>query len=359
MASVFGIDLIKSTTGLFRNARLRKKGSPWDGEQTGYARFAKQRPCDDVGRLVEDEIIPRLLMVHQDDPRMSHFPADMPVTMSSDALAGPGTDRDNEGFRDTSGTQSNDNVQELETPFASTSIPAASIPAAHRPVFDEAAIREFASQVLIHEVDALSEVVNGYLDQDVAPEVLFIQLIAPAARELGEKWNRDECDFVDVTMGLWRLQSLLRTIAVWAPPAPGWNLRTNKALFTTMPGDQHSLGTLIISECFQRAGWNVETLIEPEQSDVLQALSATSYDLVGLTVTTDFSIAAVPKLLTAMRSVSCNPNLAIMIGGPALGYDPVRARELGADGTAPDAEAALKMADELVFAGVERTALSF
>lgn len=353
MASVFGIDLIKSTTGLFRNARSRKRGSPWDGEQTGYARFAKHRASDDVGRLVEDEIIPRLLMVHQDDPRMSHFPADMPATMTPGAPSGERADPDDNGFRDTSGTQSNDNVQELDTPFSPPPVRTAQ-PA----VFDDTAIREFASQVLIHEVDVLSETVNGYLDQDIAPEVLFIQLIAPAARELGEKWTRDECDFVDVTMGLWRLQSLLRTIALWAPPSPGWNLRTNKALFTAMPDDQHSLGTLIVSECFQRAGWDVETLIEPQQSDILQALSTTSFDLVGLTVTTDFYIAAVPKLLTAMRSVSCNSNLAIMIGGPALGYDPVRARELGADGTAPDAEAALKMADELVFAGVERTALS-
>jgi methanogenic corrinoid protein MtbC1 len=354
MASVFGIDLIKSTTGLFRNARSRKRGSPWDGEQTGYARYAKHRACDDVGRLVEDEIIPRLLMVHQDDPRMSHFPADTPETMSPGAMSDHGFGLDDNGFRDTSGTQSNDNIQELDTPYALPSARSAPQPA----MFDEATIRDFASQVLVHEVEALSEIVNGYLDQNVAPEVLFIQLIAPTARELGEKWSRDECDFVDVTMGLWRLQSLLRTIAVWAPPSPGWNLRTNKALFTTMPKDQHSLGALIVSECFQRAGWDVETLIEPEQSDILQALSATSYDLVGLTVTTDFSIAAVPKLLTAMRSVSCNPNMAIMIGGPALGYDPGRARELGADGTAPDAEAALKMADELVYAGVERTAHS-
>lgn len=80
MASVFGIDLIRSTTELFRNARLRKKTSPWDGEQTGQTRFVRAAPNDDVGRLVEDEIIPRLLMVHQDDPRMAQFPADSPRT---------------------------------------------------------------------------------------------------------------------------------------------------------------------------------------------------------------------------------------------------------------------------------------
>ena len=226
------------------------------------------------------------------------------------------------------------------------------------PLFDEAAIRAFADEVLAHEVNTLADIIIGHLDREVAPETLFIQLIAPTARELGEKWNRDECDFVDVTMGLWRLQLLLRTIAVWAPPPDGWALKTHRALFTTMPRDQHSLGTLMIGECFQRAGWDVETLIEPEQSEILLALGSSSFDVVGLTVTTDFYIAQVPKLLTAMRSVSCNPKLAIMIGGPAIGYDPELARKLGADGTAADAAAALALADELVSAGVERTALS-
>lgn len=351
MASVFGIDLIKSTTGLFRNARLRKKASPWDGEQTGYGRPAQHRASDDVGRLVEDEIIPRLLMVHQDSPRMSHFPADMPMTLNPEAASGHGVGPDNNGFRETSGSQSNDNLPAQRL--------APATPEAMARMFDAAAIKVFAAQVLVLEVDALADMMTGYLDQNVAPETLFIELFAPAARELGEKWTRDECDFVDVTMGLWRLQSLLRTVATWSPPAPGWNLRTNKALFTAMPQDQHSLGALIISECFQRAGWDVETLIEPTQSDILKALSSTAFDVVGLTVTTDFYIAAVPKLLTAMRSVSCNPHVAIMIGGPALGYDPVRARELGADGTAPDAQSALKMADDLVSAGIERTALTF
>ena len=350
MASVFGIDLIKSTTGLFRNARLRRKASPWDGEQTGQGRFSRQSASDDVGRLVEDEIIPRLLMVHQDDPRMTQFPADSPAHMVTPAMH---AQVGGEGFRDASGTQSNDNSGSRnggEGGGGRFSTMA--------PRFDEVAIRDFASQVLANEVNTLADIIIAHLDQQVAPETLFIQLIAPTARELGEMWTRDECDFVDVTMGLWRLQLLLRTIAIWAPPSPGWNLKSQRALFTTMPRDQHSLGTLMIGECFQRAGWDVETLIEPEQSDILLALGSSSFDVVGLTVTTDFYIGEVPKLLTAMRSVSTNPKLKIMIGGPALGYDPELARKLGADGTAADASAALALADEMVSAGVERAALS-
>lgn len=359
MASVFGIDLIKSTSGLFKNARSRKKSSPWGGAENGYAGLANYERNDDVGRLVEDEIIPRLLMVHQDDPRMTQFPSDQTTLLTADE-SDAATSASQNAFRATSGTQSNDNALGADgRHYRANPFKPGARAKTHGPMFDEAAIAAFTIQVLANEADVLAEMVGKYLDQGVAPETIFIDLIAPTARRLGDNWTNDESDFVDVTMGLWRLQQVLRTVAAWAPPAPGWSANGKSALFTPMPGDQHSLGTLIISECFQRGGWDVETLIEPQQSDSFEAISTTSFDVIGLTVTTDVYIDALPKLLTAMRSVSCNPNMAIMIGGPALGYDPELARKLGADGTAADASAALQLADELVLAGLERSALSF
>ena len=45
----------------------------------------------------------------------------------------------------------------------------------------------------------------------------MVDLLAPAARLLGEYWEDDRCDFVDVTMGLWRLQEVVHEIAARAP----------------------------------------------------------------------------------------------------------------------------------------------
>ena len=40
-------------------------------------------------------------------------------------------------------------------------------------------------------------------------ETLYVELLEPTARHLGEMWDRDECDFIDVTLGVGRLQKLL------------------------------------------------------------------------------------------------------------------------------------------------------
>jgi hypothetical protein len=43
---------------------------------------------------------------------------------------------------------------------------------------------------------------------------VFIDLLAPSARRLGQHWEDDDCDFVDVTMGLWRLQEVMREVTM-------------------------------------------------------------------------------------------------------------------------------------------------
>ncbi|WP_373488270.1 B12-binding domain-containing protein [Blastomonas sp.] len=337
MASVFGIDLIRSTTGLFRNGRNRKKTTAWGGGTTGRSRVSSIERNDDVSRLVQDEIIPRLLKVRRDDLSVADF--------GESRLAEKSTLR---GDLD-HGVQSNDNEMAgtSGTPHGN-----------HGPMFDEVTIGRFSQDVLTHEADVLTEAILVYLSRGIAAETLFIELIGPTARHLGQMWDNDACDFVDVTMGLWRLQQLVRAIALQAPPVDGWHNSGYTALFTTMPGDQHSLGTSILSECFQRAGWIVETLIEPDQSELFRAIGTKHFDLVGLTATMDTHIGTLPKLINAIRSVSCNPKISVMVGGPALGCDPARALALGADGTAPDASGALMIAGELVSAGEQRSARS-
>lgn len=46
-------------------------------------------------------------------------------------------------------------------------------------------------------------------DRGLSMEALFVELLEPTARFLGEMWDKDECDFIDVTLGVGRLQQLL------------------------------------------------------------------------------------------------------------------------------------------------------
>lgn len=211
---------------------------------------------------------------------------------------------------------------------------------------DEAA--RFAALPLHLEADALLAETEAFLRRGVSVESIFLDLLAPSAREIGRLWEEDECDFVEVTMGLWRLQEVMREITARAPPAgraPG-NQRT--ALFSPMPGDQHSFGALIVDEIFARAGWKSEALIEPERKELLRLISEKPFDLVGLTISNDCPSGPLSNLISAIRTVSANPRTRVLIGGRAVNENPGLVAEVGADGTAVDAEAALELAARLV-----------
>lgn len=211
---------------------------------------------------------------------------------------------------------------------------------------DEAA--RFALLPLRLEAAALLEEVDGFIAKGASVETICLDLLAPAARKLGEMWESDECDFLDVTMGLWRLQEVMREVAARSPVDFAGMALPHSALFSPMPGDHHNFGTLMLDEVFARGGWRSEALVKPERRELLDRLARQPFDLVGLTLGRDCPGAAVSNLIKAVRNVSANPHIIVLVGGRMINEKPVMAMEVGADGTGADALSALELANGLV-----------
>lgn len=211
--------------------------------------------------------------------------------------------------------------------------------------FCEERIERFATLAVEIEADHLLDEVEMLLEGGVGIDSIFVDLLAPAARKLGEFWEADACDFVDVTMGLWRLQEVMRELAMRAPPVSQALLQSPTALFAPLPGEQHGFGALMLQEVFSRNGWNSDVLLEPRKGDLLGAVAETGYDLLGLTISCDCPSDALSDLIAAIRGVSRNPSLQIFVGGNMINASPCIANEIGADGTAPDARSAVVLAE--------------
>jgi len=211
---------------------------------------------------------------------------------------------------------------------------------------DEAS--RFALLPLRLEAASLLEEVDAFIAKGASVETICLDLLAPAARKLGEMWERDECDFLDVTMGLWRLQEVMREVAARAPVDFAGLALPYSALLSPMPGDHHNFGTLMLEEVFARGGWRSEALVKPERRELLDRLARQPFDLVGLTLARDCPSAALGNLIKAVRNVSANPHIMVLVGGRMINENPEIAEEVGADGTATDALAALELANALV-----------
>ena len=183
---------------------------------------------------------------------------------------------------------------------------------------------------------------------DQGLESVCLDLLAPAARHLGDLWCEDLCSFTDVTIGLMRLQSAL--LAVTVPPtgqASGSDGRRT-LLLAPVPGQPHPFGLTMVAGFFERAGWDVTQISQGAGEAVEAAVRASWFGVVGLSAGSTVQLAGLTRLLPRLRAISRNPDLAIMLGGPIFVAQPELARELGADTTAANGAHAVQVAEELI-----------
>jgi methanogenic corrinoid protein MtbC1 len=191
---------------------------------------------------------------------------------------------------------------------------------------------------------------RAYVGEAVAQrglETVCLDLLAPAARHLGDLWVEDICSFTDVTIGLMRLQSTLLAIAVPVAPVSAASQRRT-ALLAVAPGDQHSFGLTMVAGSLQRAGWAVTQLHDHAPGALEAALRSGWYGILGLSAGSAPKLQALAPMLPRLRSVSRNPDLGILVGGPLFIADPGLAAAIGADSTAADGPHAVQMAEALI-----------
>ena len=209
-------------------------------------------------------------------------------------------------------------------------------------------VEAFAPLVMQVEADEVLAHVESMIARGVPFESVLVDLLAPTARLLGEYWESDRCDFVEVTMGLWRLQEVVHEISARQPVLHTPADAARRALFAPMPGEQHSLGTVMIDDIFRREGWLTDRLCDAPAAELLARVEEDWFDIIGLTVSCDCHIGAARSIIAAMRKISKNPQVCVMVGGRIFSADPDLAAQVGADGTASDAKAAPRVADGLV-----------
>jgi methanogenic corrinoid protein MtbC1 len=178
-------------------------------------------------------------------------------------------------------------------------------------------------------------------------EAVCLDLLAPAARHLGDLWTEDICSFTDVTIGLMRLQSAL--LHITAPMETGGTLSArHTALLAPAPGDQHTFGLTMVAGFLERAGWSVTQLTDGSAASVEGALRTGWYGVLGLSAGSACKVAALPRMLPRLRALARNPDMGIMVGGPLFVAQPGLAAEIGADATAANGQEAVSAAESLI-----------
>lgn len=200
------------------------------------------------------------------------------------------------------------------------------------------------------------ELIETLRARAVADETICLDLITPAARELGRMWDEDEIDFAQSTMALFTLHALVRHIGAGATEVatvggPGAGRRV---LLGMACGDQHTLGVALVAEFLRRAGWDVWQETSVDAGGLQRLVGEEWFDAVGLSVSRLEECARLSAEVRALKAASCNRTLRVVIGGQVYRDDPDIAAHVGADAAAGDAREAVAVLASIVEAASGR-----
>jgi len=255
------------------------------------ARTAPQLVSDNSGheqqlsRVLELEIIPRLLMMH---------------AQSAVAARAPGL----------------------------------TITAAHVTTLAELSVDEDAGSA--------SRFVQALAEAGATPQQILLDLLGPCATLMGSWWCEDVFDFTEVTIGLCRLQQALNEQVAHARPA--LQSGAPRILLAAPPESQHTFGAALAAECFAQAGWDVQYAPGLSWEALRCQLAYERFDVLGLSLSRDAEVVSVTSAIVGLRRVSVNPGIGVLVGGPlALACDDLASR-CGADAQVDRADAAVDWA---------------
>lgn len=209
-------------------------------------------------------------------------------------------------------------------------------------------IEHLAALSIGPDPDAAAAFVDALRLDGLPLDAIYLEVIAPAAHTLGRQWETDECDFTQVTLGLWRLQRIVHALSPVFQASAATGQTSRRALLTTVPGSQHSMGVLMVREFFRRAGWDVSGESCESADEILHAARAEWFDVAGFSIGSETHVDRLARLIEGLRRVSLNPRIGVLVGGSILAALPDLVPRVRADATAKDAPNALRAAESLI-----------
>jgi len=182
----------------------------------------------------------------------------------------------------------------------------------------------------------------------------LLSLVAPAARLLGEDWERDRRDFMDVTVGLGTLQQVVSALSsdCLADAVPD-----RRILLGPTPGEHHTLGLAIVDHLFRAARWDVDFRPYADRQVLAEAVRETRFGVIGLSLSGDTLIEEAATTVRVLRAVSANAKARVIVGGPVFHRQRELAAYIGADALALDGPDAVAIADRWLAGGEAGRAL--
>ena len=209
----------------------------------------------------------------------------------------------------------------------------------------DATLKKMQECVINGEKEEVEALVRQALAEKLpAEEILNAGLIA-AMKEVGARFEAGDFYVPEMLVAARAMQSGL---AILKPQLLQSGVKSaGKVVIGTVKGDLHDIGKNLVAMMLEGAGYEIIDLgtdVSPEK--FANAVKDNKADIVGMSAILTTTMSNMKTVVTALKEAGIREQVKVMIGGAPVTED--YAKEIEADGYAPDASRAVALAKSLV-----------
>jgi 5-methyltetrahydrofolate--homocysteine methyltransferase len=193
------------------------------------------------------------------------------------------------------------------------------------------------------------EIVNAELDKGATPQALLSDFMIPGMLEVGNLMQEGEYFIPEVLRSAKAMKGALEILEPLLAESGGAE-SAGYIVIGTVDGDIHDIGKNLVSMLLKGSGFEVNDLGVSVKADAfVEALEQTDGTvLLGMSALITPTLDEMPVVIKAVEEAGLRERVKIMVGGAPVTEE--FCEEIGADGTAEDAAAAVSLAKQLTAA---------
>jgi len=201
--------------------------------------------------------------------------------------------------------------------------------------------------VLSGDPEEVVKLCKRVIEAGVDPLEAIEKALVAAILELGDKWIRGEAFIADLVAAADAMKAGM-TILKEEVVKKGKTVKyLGRAIIGTVEGDIHDIGKSIVATLWEAAGLEVIDLgVDVSPQKFIEAIRQYNPDIVGMSALMTTTMLKQKETIEAIRQAGLRDKVKIVVGGAPTTEE--WAREIGADGWAPDAISAVELVKRLL-----------
>ena len=198
--------------------------------------------------------------------------------------------------------------------------------------------------VLAGEMEDIAELTNQALAQGIEARQILDQALTPAMDIVGKEYEDGERYVPEMLISA---ETMKGAVTILKPLLAEAGVKARgKLVIGTVEGDLHDIGKDLVAMMVEGAGFEVINLgAEITAEQFVNAVKEHKPNIIGMSALLTTTMLHMPEVIDALKQAGLRDQVKVMIGGAPVTQS--YADEIGADGYAPDAASATKLAKSL------------